>query len=454
MSKRVALWFLLCYVHINHLFAEENAIDLIVKAFQNSGCNPAIFKTGTAEFEMVEGMQNGPSPQRATTKNREERKSELKQVFQSDPKRLGEEIQKLENAPIASGAMTVSNSQKLRILMDGTDNTFGKEDGKKYKRLVDSQLMITDAVDATKGRMDFRRTISMGVLNQSDSIIQVESYPAAKTVSLTNSTVNHHEFQTFGRIWEVGGSEIANIARAKVNRTDFSFPSNFSSFFTGELNRLGLTCEITGEKKYDGDAKATIIQVKKGNDLVEEYHIDAERGYICPYMKVNVSNVFSTECTARGYALADNAGIYYPKEYVFSFEHVPTGKMDRVYKLIDKTLKFNKKISEREFAIDVSEGEKVRDMRSEKTIGAQGLLTPAPKTLITYHAVKKGVLSLSTDYSDLAKLSWLVREEDMKDYVPPRGGAGGYVRVVLIAAGIMMIVFALAKKYRDKNKPT
>ncbi len=92
------------------------------------------------------------------------------------------------------------------------------------------------------------------------------------------------------------------------------------------------------------------IIATKGNDLVEEYHIDAERGYICPYMKVNVSNVFSTECTARGYALADNANIYYPKEYVFSFEHVSAGKMNRVYKLIDKTLKSNKKISAREFS--------------------------------------------------------------------------------------------------------
>ena len=442
--------FLVCLLAcVSGVFAESSeATGLLVGAFQNSGNNPKLFQTGKAEFDLFQTNEENQAMKRALEQAQASQRADIEQKFSADPQEMKKRLDVLQKQFATAVKGQAGRQEHLSILFSGTDNSLSQDRPENCKRRVDSRLFLRKPDNSGQEKPLERRFIFTGVLNQKNSLLNVELVPSSRKVEITSGFHNRYEFQLFGRMWDVGGAEIAEIFRKKMDGKTFSLPPDFASFFEEELKRLGLTCEVINEVEYDGTAKAKVVVVKNGQKILEQYHIDPSRGYICPYIKVvERSGWISVECIAKDFFPVGKNRLYYPSEYTYTTETELTGKSVEIYKLVKGTLEFNQRVSDKEFANDVPEGIMVLDSRGDGT--QEGMPIPRPSSTPTvYRSVAPGTLSLSTDYSNLSKLPWLVREGE--EYIPPSGGVSGWVRWVFMGIGIVMILIALYLMWRKR----
>ena len=344
---------------------------------------------------------------------------------------------------------------ELSILMLGNDIYFSPN-GKSSKRRFDSRELVqlpNPPGSRELPSVGYVRTISisMGSPNQPDSCINIKLMPGLGHVEYSNSFEDVAEFQLFGRFRELPGSWGSEIFRNKVNRENFSFSSDALTCFLSEVESKGLQCEVVGEEIYDETKKAKVVEVRKNGVLSEKYLIDPSRGHICPYLfAVDESGTFSTECFAENFSTQPGADLYYLSLFTMVVNHPAIGETRSIYQLMPETFVLNQAVSEKEFAIDVPEGARVysRIMNTSHPPTTDQSVE-VHETL--YHAIRPGVISLVPGGYDLPNLSWLVREEALEDYVPPRGGARGGVRWLLGGIGILLIIIALYQKWKHRQ---
>jgi len=320
ISDRFALITLLFFGFFQYsayIRASEEAVDLLMRAFQNSGANPAKIWSGSAEFEVQ--IENRPStrPNAIPDEVLKRKKEQLREIFGHNPERLAVELKKLEensNRPIPE---VHKRNLKLSILMLGNDIYFAS-DGQSNKRRFDLRelVQLSEPPDSNlPPSMGYVQTISisMGSPNQPTSCINVKLMPGATSVEYSNRFEDIAEFQLFGRIRELPFSGISEIFRSKLKRKDFSFPPDALSLFLNDIEKWGLTCEIIGEEIYNGTNTANVVEVHKNGVLLEKYLIDPSRGYICPYLfAIDESGTFSTEYVAEDFSILPKTDLYYP----------------------------------------------------------------------------------------------------------------------------------------------
>lgn len=228
---------------------------------------------------------------------------------------------------------------------------------------------------------------------------------------------------------------------------------------------------MAGETDYAEGATAKVIEIRKGSSCLETYHIDVSRDYICPYMRTVYEELpCSFECEASDYVREESTGFLFPARFVET-----SGFPDRQrkeYRLRANSIRFNFSVSERDFSIDIPKGASVHDLlprtvsirdmtkhvkkMQESASGKKVFVFPAQERIfVTYRAIDKGTVSLIEGGYDLDRMKWLVRENPSEVHVPSSAGTSGYVRVVLIAAGLVSILAGLffRSKEAGRTKP-
>ena len=421
---------LVFFESLNTAKANE-ALLIVAKAYQNGGFNPNLIRTGIAEFERTidRGSENRPlSGIREEMQQKEEEM--IKERYKGDETRITLELERIRSSRQEARRRIVQ--ERLKILMLGNDRTFGGEPGEKYKRRYERHEFVPSlnqwvhaSIDLAFGTLFFRS-------GTSKSQIHVSWIPNNRDLVINDQTLAFGEFQEFGRFREVADSRVALIIRHQLDRTTFELPADFQAFSESKIQEFGLNIAITGEIEYDDGAKAKIIEVRKEDKLLEKYHIDTDRGYLCPYQYVATeSGDYFNERTAKDYIVESNSELYYPTSYreVIS-RSGGAEKTDTQYRLVPETLRLNHPVSDAEFAIDIPEDSRVSDFRVQDNP-------------VRYVAVKNGTVSLAKGGYDFDNMRWLVKEEALEDYVPPTGGVTGWVRWLLMGTGIILILVAL-----------
>ncbi len=409
---------------------DNEALDLLIQAYRNGGFNPFLLKSGTAEFERDRTVKIDSKLLEPVHRAFEE---SLRKEYGNDEKKLAE-----MRSRFAAQKDKGSNQQsKIRILFQGNDRYFGGNSGEDYKRLYDLSLRIpgTDLwnrrIFIGYGAMSARRPDgSLG------SQLRIEWMFDQQLLWLRPQICSEGEFQFFGRFQEDPFSSVALLFRRKIDRKTFTFFPGSEEYFVSEISSAGLSLSVVGEVSYDSGAKAKVIEVKKGDTLLEKYHIDANRGYLCIYQFVATEmGDYTGERTASDFVQEKNTGFFFPQKYK---ERLETENVDLTvseYTLVPDTLRLNQAVSDKEFAIDIPEGARVVDFREGE---------------VDYISTESGTISLAKGGHDLPKLSWLVRKEDVKDYIPPTGGASGTIRWLLMGSGVVLVLAAIYLKWKKR----
>ena len=408
----------------------NEALHLLMRAYQNGGFNPLLLNSGTAEFE-----------RNRTVEIDSEKLESLRQIAARSLKnRLANDEKKPAGTQsLISDKKKVSSNgnqrSRIRILFLGNDRNNDDNPGEHYKRLYDT----TNYISATdKWVHTVRLAYGSFLRRPSDppnSRLSIEWMSDKRLLWLKNQDHTEGEFQVFGRLQEDLFSLILLRIQQKTDRRTFTYLPGTEDSIVAEIISKGLSLSVTGEVNYDSDAKAKVIEVKKGDQLLEKYHIDVERGYLCPYQFVtNETGEYVSERTASDFIKEKSTGLFYPQKYRERSE-LENVNIISDFTLVPDTLQFNQRVSEKEFAIDIPENSRVKDSRGSE---------------INYVAVKNGTISLAKGGYDLPNLSWLVCEERLEDYVPSSGGTSGYIRWLLMSSGAIMVLVALYLKWQKR----
>jgi len=421
--------------------AEANeGLLILVKAYQHSGFNPSVIRTGVAEFEITRNRGGLIRSELFEDMQRKEEET-IKERYKGDNAKIAIELKRVRDAHEESKRRVIQ--EKTKFLMSGNDRTFGSMPADQYKRRYERHEFVPslnqwvfESIDVTFGTLLFSPDTT------TKSQLYIHWIPNNRDLAITDKTVVFGEFQCFGRLQEENQSLVASIIRHKIDRKTFVLPADFQKFFESDamVQSLRLRIHVIGDIDYDDGARAKIIEVKKGDKLLEKYHIDVDRGYLCPYQYVtNESGNTAQEKTAKGYIVEERTGLYYPTSYrdVMTLS-MPDGvnKTDTEYRLVPDTLRLNHPVSDAEFAIDIPEDSRVTDFR-------------VPDKTVRYVAVRNGTVSLAKGGYDFDKMPWLVREGE--DYVPSTGGASGWMRWLLGCIGIVLILYALYRIWRKSH---
>ena len=409
----------------------SEALPLLMNAYQNGGFNPLLLNSGVAEFEIEKRTERSSETRAMLRKKTEEA---IKEKYANDPKKAALVLESVSGLH-GEAEQKVARS-RVRILFLGNDRIHGEQPGEYYKRLYDCSEYVpgsnkwVGSVSLSYGSLRIRPD------DTAQASLMIGWAPGNQHLSFFSLSYTRGEFQFFGRFQEDGIA--AELIRQKVDRKTFTFSPDVDEYVTSELLSRGLNLSVTGEVDYDSGAKARVIELKKGDTLLEKYHIDVERGYLCPYQFVAdgpEEPVF--ERVASDFIQEKNTGLFYPQKYQERTEIKEFGTFFNEYTLIPDTLRFNQRVSEKEFAIDIPEGAYVGDFRD------------ADKP-IDYIATKKGTISLAKGGYDLNKFSWLVRTYRTDDDAVSSGGARGMRRLVWMCSGVVLVLVVLYIQWKKR----
>ncbi len=125
---------------------------------------------------------------------------------------------------------------------------------------------------------------------------------------------------------------------------------------------------LAGTATYDDIQQATVLEIRKGDIVVERYWIDPARGYICPLIQCfDDQGKLELERKASKYFLHEKSGLWYPETFEETDIMSPIrGKITRKFILNKSTFQLNQPVSDEEFAIDIPEKMSVYDSRNGK----------------------------------------------------------------------------------------
>jgi hypothetical protein len=155
------------------------------------------------------------------------------------------------------------------------------------------------------------------------------------------------KFQQFGRIRLGLNTLVSRLFSLIIEKQGFPFSDDIVKEFKAMREKLALpfSCSVVGETTYDGNASAKIIEVKIDGHLIATYHIDVDRGYLCPYMCAKDQfGKITGEAKSGDYFAEKNTGLYYPRYHIESAME---------FRLVPDALRLNIPVSDEEFAIDI-----------------------------------------------------------------------------------------------------
>ena len=444
-NKWVGLLGFLVVVFFSHnnSFASDEALDLLLAAFRHSGENPSVIKSGKAEFDVTTLYQPSDQTIEAHKKSLQEIEKHLLDSFQGPKEVLENELEQLR----ANHTFAIPDrKEQISVKFLGNDARRGDNYDYQRLRLVDIKENIQDA---SSSLVASKKVLFAKLPHKSDSISALEWSVDSNRLNCSNRFYDSFEFQTFGRIIEAPESLFASFLAQKMNREDFSFSSATQDLFKKTLLENGLVCEISGEVSYDNQNKAFVVTIKQDEAVLETYHIDPGRGFLCPYMKIeHPSRMFTRVCISEDYLLDETSGLYYPQKHEVTSVNNDTGTTTQKFKLTPGSLEFNVIISHREFALDVPERARIFWIKTP-------LLDDPPSVIqgMPYTANQNGIISLADGAVDLSKYSWITPpSQHFVDDTPSPQKTNVLVRRFSIIAAAIVGIIILFINFKNKKK--
>ncbi|MBQ1456693.1 MAG: hypothetical protein IIZ25_12690 [Thermoguttaceae bacterium] len=263
--------------------------------------------------------------------------------------------------------------------------------------------------------------------------------PSISQVNVNNTQSSVAEFSQFGRVRGMMVYLISTVVKEKGERLAREEIKEKTKKISGD--KEGVTVmKITEKKPFNDGATAYTIESSAAGRVSQRYIIVPALGYICPkieYYDPRSGGLFQ-EYEASDFVLHQRSGLYYPTRYRETVYDPSTGRMreNKEYTIHQETLSLNEPMSPKDFFIEVPEGLRVVDNR----VGGE-----------EYIAEASGVLTLEPDGLALDKKSWLRKTIAAPPNIYTTYYKNALPRILLMALGAALIVFALVRRRRNKS---
>ncbi len=414
MKHFIIFALLFAYPHI--LCAGETEMALFLSACQNSAENHTLFRSASADFEEHHSQEGGPE---------EETERRIKHHMPKNSKISPEERRKIQ--AFLGRAFGKSEKQQRWKMLFSNSVDGGKLHYSSETFDVERNVWSFDSYNIVHGN---GRTGGMHVVLLPKTETVVEDIPHIPFM-----------FQHFGRLPD---SFLARRLRVTLlqhsDAKRFKFSDEGQQAVEDKMQELGLQFVLAGTAKYDDGQKATVLEIRKGESVVERYWIDENRGFICPLVQCfDDQGKMKRERKSGKFFLHEPSGLWYPEIFEEKNTMSPIiGATTRKFVLDKSTFQLNQPVSDKVFSLDIPEKMSVYDARNGK------------KRTMKYIAMEPGTLSLSRGGLDLEKMDWLWREGDIP-YKKP-SAAAQWTRFALMALGIIFIVTALIMQYQRRKE--
>jgi hypothetical protein len=359
-------------------------IDLFIEACHWQGTNPAMIRTGYAEFEVaVTTTLPTDADIRAEIDSRCQGIREAI-ATQPDPKIRAVYETALTKIPeLVRVRRTGKKQSRIKVLFAGNSPS-GKRryDVANYDPAIGGWERPVFALrrDASK--------------EGGDNAMYDES---ALMATLGKTTYGVVEFQAFGRM-QGTPSRFATAALLQNSDPDlFKFSHGAVEKFKADVAQLARPgtidpYQLAGKTTYERGAVAYIVETraKPADALLQRYWIDPSRGHVCPLIQLYDSQGrLVLEWRSASYFLHVESGLWFPASCIYTEYSADTGAIRKRtdYRIDQNTLKLNQPVSDEEFTIQIPEGATVLDARGAKQRN--------------YRAVKATTLSFAENGLDL-----------------------------------------------------
>ena len=401
-------------------FAEEDGIDIFLKAVISQQTQSVIF-SGQGTYDMSKGADK---TEEEIQEEIDSTIAQVKQTITPDHSQYDNIIRELPNAiraryaekRVFSGAFRFDYSQKdwhyieNQMIYDGDSErpvtVIEKRDARKLTAPVDAAMFD----------------------------------PSISQVMVNNTRSSVAEFNQFGRVRGMMVYLISAVVKEKGERLAREEIKEKTKKISGD--KEGVTVmKITEKKPFDNGATAYTIESSAADQVSQRYVIVPALGYICPkieYYDPQTGGLFQ-EYEASDFVLHQRSGLYYPTRYRETVYDPSTGRMreNKEYTIHQETLSLNEPMSPKDFFIEVPEGLRVVDQRGGDDE--------------EYIAEASGVLTLEPDGLVLDKKAWLRKTIAAPPNIYSVYYQNALPRILLMALGAALIVFALVRRRRNKS---
>ena len=427
----VALLFVLLLTSWKGACADEDGLDLFVKACQYQGHNPPMIFSGYAEMQVTSRVV---------------------------PEKISDQVKKdfIENAK-----KRITDSNELKKVLDGIEAEIeyinrgndslrrkkilflGNESGSGWRRFE----FFSKQGNADANIFGFRYGNGNSIAGNAISVLRT---PLSRNTTLDNHFIYIDEFKKFGRLQGLPSTTATLMLLDGTSPEKFRFPpSGIEKFknMTREVSEKNSSIQlftIKEEVLYDSNrSTATVLESTYKGKITQRYWIDASRGYVCPKIQIYdlLTGDLLEEYISTDYFFHKPSGLWFPQKYTEIRKNAATKKIleNCDYVIDPETFWLNQKVALKEFVIDVPEGESIIDNRNN--LGN-----------IVYRSISPGALSIN-DVNKLEELDWLEKVNRGQHEIRRSERMNGF-RLICISLGIVMIVLALFKKFLDNKTKT
>jgi hypothetical protein len=425
--RMLVTFFIVVFCGSCFVFADQDGFDLFVKACQYQGHNPSMIFSGYAEVI-------------ATSRSELQISNETKDFLIKDAKKRIKDAKQLQSV-LDGIEKTVKKSQKGDDVIRREKNLFlGNESETGWRRSESSAKYKED---------DSRWQEAMVMLkhgNKKSNGICIER-AGSRNTRIGYDFLAFKEFSRFGRMQGLPSVMASLVLLDGTPPDKFKFTSNGIKKLKSEIENIGkkdtsfVLLKVTGETFYDDSkSKAVIVESSYKGKVTQRYWIDASRGYVCPMIQIYEfnSDELLEQYKSSDYFLHQESGLWFPKRYSELRKNASTKSIleDADYLIDANTFWFNRKVSLKEFSIDIPENEFVVDNRNKN------------ETKV-YKSIEKGELTLVKSDFELEKMQWLERKTPPMEYVV-QYNYWSLPRILCISVSIVLIllgIFLKIKKY-------
>lgn len=402
-------------------FAEEDGLDLFLKAIENQQKGAAIL-SGKGSFEMTKGF--GVKTEEEIQAEIDRKIAQYKEDMAGDPG-LDQLIERVPQAVREQYGKT----QKF-------SGSFHFDNSKEDYLYFEIQLIFSGGADKPVTTIEKRSKDP-----KSPKTVNVLLDVGASQTFIGDSPYDYMDFSQFGRV-RGGMARFVDAIAADKETKDVK--SKFKTLLTaiGGNKENTKILEIAETKPFDNGSTAYTLESSVDGKVFQRCVIVPERGYVCPLIETYIPTTGNPLETYVSNDFIEVSGIYYPTNCVEKKFDVTTGKLteETSYKIDKETITLNEEESPKAFSIDVPEGCSVADCRDGKTE--------------SYRATAQGSLSLDEGGLDLKKASWLGKpgEIQKKSDDPAAAQAAGdrkrglVARFVLSAIGLVIVVWVFIRR--------
>ena len=405
----------------------DEAFDFYVEACRHSGYNPAEIATFQADIKVVSST-NLPLSQTETIARQlsEARAASMKAKGRSD-----EQVQRVKQL----------SEESVRKIYSGEPRAVSE------RMFVKNSASLTGLADIPTRVLQInqsRNESSIFSLGAEGKVVASQIGESRISISSSGISVFVNTYHLEGRISTARVCQAMRLLLTSNGEGGFIFSDAGIASYKKDCEANQRTFTLSKEKeKYGENHSAYILEVYEKGKLQERFWIDSDRGYICPkvqwfgYHRDDGTQILTAETIAEDFVLDEKSQKWFPTKVIATSgkeyeKEIGKPMSCSEIQIVPETLVINQPIPDSVFAIAVQQGMRIDDSRRGNDI--------------TFFVNQPGKLDLATvEKKGLDEIEWLSPREVTQPYEPYtiEPAPFGWVRIVLLAVGIIMIIWGL-----------